>query len=305
MSDTSIHNPSPASIPNDLVNSVEAELRAEATPVATPEPQRTDPDPIFTPAPVEHRQEPRPDPDEANRGYMRHSDYTQKTMKHADDVRAWEAQRQSDLLQRQQQEAYYQNQLAQYQAALNDPDHLAQRAAALRQHLNLPAGDTQPTAEQVQTLLARQQQALESRFEAKLQDTLARHTIEQMKFEFGNQIQSYQQSLLKEFPDLDLVPGVEKLITTEAMGHRPKDLAEAKSIMRNLAQERVGKLQKKIADSEQAAIMRHAKSQKTAIEPRGGAAPAVQATPKNVRLGSKELEALIMSDLASEQLSKR
>lgn len=304
MSDTSIHSPSPASIPNDLMNSVEAELRAEATPVATPEPSYT-PDPEPTPFVTQPTPEQRPDPEEANRGYMRHSDYTQKTMSLAEERRAFEAQRQTELLQRQQQEAYYQNQLAQYQAALNDPDHLAQRAAALRQHLNIPAGDTQPTAEQVQTLLARQQQALETRFEAKLQDTLARHTIETMKFEFGNQIQSYQQTLLKEFPDLDLVPGVEKLITTQAMEQRPKDLAEAKSIMRTLAQERNQKLQKKIADSEQAAIMRHAKSQKTSIEPRGGQAPAVQATPKNVRLGSKELEALIMSDLAAEQSSKR
>ena len=61
---------------------------------------------------------------------------------------------------------------------------------------------------------------------------------------------------------------------------------------------------KRIADSEQAAIMRHAKAQKSAIEPRGGTAPAVQATPKNVRLGSKELEALILSDLASELNSR-
>lgn len=300
MSD-STHNPSPASIPNDILNQVEAELRAEATPVVTPEPQREAP--IETPVTLQE-----PDPQERERGYLRHDDYTRKTMTVADErravaeeKRAWESQKQNELHQRQQEADYYQR----LQAAINDPDFLRQREAALRQQLNLPQPDQQPTGQQVQTLLARQQQDLEARFEAKLQDTLTRHTIEQMKFEYGNQIQSHQQALLKEFPDLDLVPGVEKLITTEAMGQKPKDLAEAKSIMRTIAQERVAKLQKKIADSEQAAIMRHAKSQKTAIEPRGGTAPAVQATPKNVRLGSRELEALIMSDLAAEVASKR
>lgn len=290
---------------SSLTDSILTEHKAAETPETPPTTVEAKPEPAPEPTPT-----PTPEPRD-EKGYMLHADYTRKTMELAEERKAaaaekqrladeraqWENQRQLELAQRQQ-EYFQQQQLIQQ---LNDPDYLRQREAALRQHLNLPQADQQPTAQQVQVLLARQRQDLEQVFDRKLQDTLTRHSIEQMKFDFGNQIQNYQKQLLKEFPDLEVLgEGLEKVITTQAMGRQPKTLDEAKSVMRELAEERVAKFQKRIADSEQAAIMRHAKSQKTTMEPRGGTAPAVQVTPKNVRLGSKELESLILSDLAQE-----
>jgi hypothetical protein len=219
----------------------------------------------------------------------------------AEERRQLEQQRQAELAERQQ-EAYLRQQ---YEAALNDPEYLAQRAQALRQQLNLPTPDQQPNTQQVQTLLAQQYQQLETKFDKKLKDALARDNIERMKFDYGQQIASFQQQILKDFPLLEVTPGVEKLITTQAMEQYPKSLDEARTLIKQLAQNRSTILQKKIADSEQAAIMRHAKSQTAGIEPKGGSAPAVQVNPKNVKLGSAELEALIMGDLAAEMASKR
>lgn len=300
------YTPPSIEVPQDLQASVEAELRAEATPVATPEPApeptptpTPEPTPVTPPAFVQP--EPQVDKDELERGYLRDRDYRQKTMAVAEERRQLEAERQADLAARQQ-EAYLRQQ---YENALNDPDYLAQRSQALRQQLNLPTPDQAPTAQQVQSLLAQREQQLTAKFDKKLQDALVRDNIERMKFEYSNQIASFQQQILKDFPLLEVTPGVEKLITTQALDQHPKSLDEARSLIKQLASDRSTKLQKKIADSEQAAIMRHAKSQTTAIEPKGGTAPAVQATPKGAKMGSKQLEELVMADLAAELANKR
>ncbi len=288
----------------------------EATPPAAPEPVV---EPTSTPEPVEASEAaqtvevPEPtqvpaapdpdavpdDPEELKRGYLRHRDYTRKTMTVAEErkalqaeverVRAYEAE-----AQRLAQETAYWRQLA------NDPDSLAAFAEQRRQALNQPEPGAPVTWEQVQQIRQRDAQLLEQRMAQQFREELIKVETGRQEAQFFNELDAHATDLLNKNPLLKTQRGITRLIVEDARARGPRTAAEFKQFMAEEATDRNAALAKVMKDNEQAAIMRHAKATKPSITPPGGTIPAVQAPTKRLKLGSSDLHAQIEQDLLNE-----
>lgn len=262
------------------------------TPVQAASPTQIPSDPA-QPSAQAAPQEPPLDPQEQERGYLRDADYRKKTMALADERRAFEAQQQSELAQRQ---AYEQRiQQAEYERRLlNDPNFLAQRWNELQ--ANTPDPNTPITLAQAQQLVAQQSQAVLNQARTEQTAAFFETEKERYKLEYQNDMSRHVTTIVKDNPILKRIPGINDTLDKEAKDLGPKSVDEYKQFIKDRAEWHTSDWKKFIGDHEQAAIMRHTSVSKPAINPPGGHVPATQAAPKH-KFGSQNLHDSIKADL--------
>jgi hypothetical protein len=298
-----------STITQEFLNSPEVTGATTATPVTPEVTQETSPEtPPLTPtAPVtpsltEGQEPPPTDPQEAYRGFLRDDDYRRKTMRLAEERRAFEAERAQ--VQQQAQQAAQQAQLVQqqYEEALANPQFLQQRWNQIHGQVQAQQGGVAPTVEQVNQLLQTQLTQAKQEMAAYVrQIEVARNTAEYD----SQRIQYGQQLVSKDFPVLQDQPGVDTLIFQEAWKRSPSNMNELKQFMKEDAEHRAKLAEKRISEREQAAIMRHEKTKKASIEPKGGNAPLLQTPHRKAKLGSQDLLSQTLADIELEQQASR
>lgn len=280
-----------SSITEDFIKSLEGGADQSATPPAQ-EPQHEAAPPVHNeevtpplqsqaPPEAEVKQEPPPDLAEQHRGYLRDDDYRRKTMKLADERRSFENERQQIITQLQQAQNYA-NQLHQQ---VHDPAYLQHQWNLIHQQVQQQDPNTPVSAQQITQMLQQQVAASEQKVAQYI------HQLERDRIAAGYDQERalYAQALVKEFPTLEDQEGVERLISEAAWKRSPANMTELKRFMREDAEARHKRVQKRIENHEQAAIMRQAKAAKPTQEPKGGAAPVLQPTQRKLKLGSTDL----------------
>jgi len=239
------------------------------------------------------------DPEELKKGWLRHRDYTKKTMSLAEERKAIEAERQRV----KEQEQYFQRAAEEIQAwrtLANDPDQLAQFVERQRAARNQPAPDEPLTWQQTQQLLAQERERIRAEVAAETRNELLKLEAGRAEVQFFQELTTHTNDLLTKNPLLRTVPRIERLIVEDARARNPQSLAELKQFMVEEAEERVKPLAQLIKNHEDAAVMRYAKAQKPSMAPAGGTLPAAQAPTRQPKLGSPEFYKQIEQDLLLE-----
>jgi hypothetical protein len=256
-----------------------------------------------TPAPAAKVDDPDAIPDdveELKKGYLRHRDYTKKTMSLAEERKAAQAEAQRAAQIQAQAQQFYQEAL-QWRELAKDPDALARFADAQRAATNLPAADEPVSYAQLQAIRQRDAQALQAQMAHQFREELIRVETGRQEAQFFTELDAHAAQLLDKHPLLKTQPGITRLIVEDARARGPQNAAEFKRFMAEEAEERHRPLAKMIKDHEQAAIMRHAKAAAPSINPPGGALPAVQSPQKRFKLGSQEFYDSLAQELASSK----
>jgi hypothetical protein len=273
-----------SSITDEFLNSPEVTGAPPATP-ATPPAQEVAPAQEEVTPPLQTQPESKPelpdDPQERERGFLRDDDYRRKTMKLADERRAFEAERSQLAQQLQQAQAQQQE----FYRLAHDPAFLQQQWQLIQAQSQAQDPNAPLTVQQVNHLL--QSQLAET--EKKLANYVQRIEVQRNQAVFDQQRVEYAQQLLKEFPLLEDQEGVDRLISAKAWERHPSNMNELKQFMREEAETRNKRAQKRIDDNVQAAIMRQAKAQKPGMEPKGGTVPVLQIPQRKHKLGSSDL----------------
>jgi hypothetical protein len=239
------------------------------------------------------------DVEELKKGYLRHRDYTRKTMTLAEERKAAVAEAQRAQAVQAEAQRFYQEAMAWRQVA-QDPDALERYAQAQRAALNQPDPDQPLTWAQMQEVRARDAQALRAQMAQEFKEALVAQETARQENQFFGELDAHAQAILDKNPLLKAQPRITRLIVEDARARNPQNPAEFKRFMAEEAEERTKALTKILKDHEQAAIMRHAKTAAPSITPPGGSIPAVQAPTKRLKLGSSELHAQIEQDLLAE-----
>jgi hypothetical protein len=240
------------------------------------------------------------DVDELKKGYLRHRDYTKKTMSLAEERKQATLEREQaraalEAAARVEQEVLYWRQIA------NNPEYLQQLAEQTRAAQNQPAPDETISYQQLQSIRQADRAAIKAELAREFREELIKMETGRAEHQFFQELDAHGNALLEKNPILKTVRGVHRLIAEDARARGPKSAAEFKQFMAEEAEDRARELTKSHKDHEQAAIMRHAKQAAApTIQPPGGGIPAVQAPTKRLRLGSSELFAQIEQDLLAE-----
>jgi hypothetical protein len=275
-----------SSITEDFLNSPEVTGAQAATPVQAQQEEVTPPVQEEVTPPLQATETPQTpelptDPQEQQRGYLRDSDYRQKTMRLAEEKRAFEAEKQQIIAQLQKANNYAQ----QLHQQVHDPAYL--QAQWNRLHAQVQAQDPNaPVSAQVVNQLLQEQVA---KSEQKVAQYIHQLEVQRNAAQFDQERALYAQTLLKEYPTLEDQDGIERLISEAAWKRGPANMNELKQFMKEDAEARHKRVQKRIDDNAQAAIMRQAKAQKPGIEPKGGSVPVLQTPQRKLKLGSQDL----------------
>lgn len=277
------------------------EPKALATPVPTPA------EPVETPAPAAPVVDPNAPPDdvdELKKGYLRHRDYTQKTMSLAEERRQAQAAAEQAHQQAQAAQQFYQEAL-QWRQLANNPEALARFAEQQRLAMGQPNPEEPISYAQLQQIRARDAQTMQAQVMEQVRNELVRLETGRHEAQFFGELDQHAKDLLERNPELKKVRGITRLIVEDARARKPQTAAEFKQFMAEEADDRAGAMRTTIKDHEQAAIMRHAKASAPSINPPGGSLPAVQAPTKRLKLGSTEFYAQIEQDLLNEKTNGR
>lgn len=274
------------------------------TQAAAPDPPSTsDPAVTQTPEPTTATQTPA-DPQETQRGYLRDADYRQKTMRLAEERRAYETERQALQTQLQQAQQLHQ--------AIQDPRWLEQHYAQLVQQLNVPPADQPLNAQQAEQLVQRRLAEQSAVLNAQVERTLRNAEVARYRMDYEHDLDNHVTSLLDKHKELadDYEPGELRDLLTKDLTKaikagdidQPATIAQAKKVFADFAKARAEKRAKVYQAREQAAIMRHTKVTKPAIEPKGGQAPIVSSPVKH-KFGSKSHRDSMIAELEAGELS--
>lgn len=209
----------------------------------------------------------------AQKGY----DYTQKMQALAKDREAFGGERQR-----------YENAIAEVRTFLQDP----QRVEAYLQEMRRQRGVATPGAAAAdpdtpisQAELEQRLRAAREEFAGFTKDQLAelRQTIqvETLAGQYATEIGSYVEGLKKQFPELQAIPRLDRILKDEVRAMGPKNMEEAKSMMLAVAQEHARNVQNFLMEKrkEGGGTPGAGSPLANGIEPKGGSAalpPSVQ-----------------------------
>lgn len=234
-------------------------------------------------------------------------DYTQKTMRLAEERKAFDAERLTA-------QAEVQRQLLMLKDTLTNPDSLRELVQWAAQQQGVDMTDRQAdqaaaqmSPQQVQSMVQSQIQRLEHQMGtavARVQHELETNRLEK---EYSAQVNTHLKSLTTaKYPVLQDVEGVEKLLKEEVAGqvkalidadpNREIPMEQTLKMLEKAAERRALKIEARFKDRLKETAVKRAEIINKGIEPAGGQIPkpAPGPTPK---LGSKELTALVYQDL--------
>jgi hypothetical protein len=193
--------------------------------------------------------------------------------------------RQMEAAEKERQlQAWYQKTQTDLQAQLTNKEFLEKQYQSILER-EQAAAQTENAQRPVQQQLSREEVA--ELAAAQAQAVIFQNELNHWKQNTQADISRYTADIINKHPLLKEVEDIDILIRRDAGKRHKADMTaghntsvdEIKAYIAEAATARVAKLEKQFKDREQAAIMRHAKAQKTAIEPKGGAIPAVQSRP--------------------------
>jgi hypothetical protein len=214
--------------------------------------------------------------------------------------------RQMEAAERERQlQAWYQKTEADRQTQLSDKAFLEKQYQAILER-EQAAQQTETAQRPVQPQLTPEQIAKIASDQAEA--IIFNRELTQWKQSTQATISEFTKALINKHPLLQTVDDIDFLIRRDAGKRHSADMASGKATsideiqnyLTEAATARVAKLEKQFKDREQAAIMRHAKAQKPAIEPKGGAIPAVQSAPK-FKWGTGDMQKSIEQELRAQQ----
>lgn len=226
---------------------------------------------------------------ELTNGYSRHQDYTQKTMKLAEERNEWTSR-----------EKEYQKQLTEVKQFFSDP----RVQNALK---NLQAGivdPTQPlTPEQVLQLQRQEADRHQAMLDERMQQMSQELEVRQLAAHFNTEIESTVRQLLDKHQVLQDIDGIENLLREDVARRQPANLQEAKQLFAEAAQMRSDKIMTRFQTQQKEAAVQQAKLVKGGIEV-GGNAPQIVPAEKKLKFGSADLFQAAVSDLMQSSLNK-
>ena len=235
-------------------------------------------------------------------------DYTQKTMEHAEQVRAFEAQRQQYDSQLQQQSAELTQRLQALDEVMNDPAKFQQLVAWQQQQRGMQTTDPSdiPTIQQTQQLIQSQVETVQRQLQTDIMRAKFELETGRLEQEYSGKIGSHLESLTKTHPILQDVEGIDRLLRDEvaagvaakikANPNVPVPLEDTLQMFSEAAKRRAAKIEERFQNRMKAAAAKKADVITTGIEPPGGAAPTPTAG-KVPKIGSKELHDQVLKDL--------
>jgi hypothetical protein len=214
-------------------------------------------------------------------GYQRQQDYTAKTMKLAEERRAWEKV--------QREHAQYSGEREQLKKFLQDKAAMQEYLRQLDQNEN-PSPDQPVTAAQLRQFQAaeRQRQAAErSQMMEELQ-------IRQTAAVYEREIDTAIGQALSQFPELKSVRRINDVLKSEVAERQPTTIEEAKELFAVVAKEQADALRTFAIEEKKKSAVK-VDQLKNGIEPPGGT--GIQPKPEKHALGSQALRDAFMASL--------
>lgn len=219
---------------------------------------------------------------ELTNGYSRQRDYTEKTMRLAQEREQW-----------QNVEKQYQSQLNEVQKFLSDP----RVQSALR---NLQAGITDPsqplTPEQVHQLQSQEAARQQAMFDARMNQMSQELEVKALATHYSADINSTLNTLLEKHEVLKDIDGIEDLLRKDVLSREPANLQEAKQFFAEAAQARADRIMSRFQTQQKQEAAQRAKLTQGGIET-GGHAPIIASEGKKFKLGTNDLFQAAVSDL--------
>lgn len=217
-------------------------------------------------------------------GYQRMKDYTQKTMKLAEERRAWETERASVYKQVEELKTW-----------LQDPANLQQYYQQLIQQRGYENPDTPLTASQAQQLvqaqLEKEREQLRQAFINQRQNILQ----ETQAMSYLAEVNATIKGLQETYPELAVVDGIDALLYRDVANMNPQSFDEVKQGFAQAAKNRAEKIRAHFNEQRKRDVTQSNRLAQ-AMEPPGSAGvPAVP--PPKFKLGDKALVHAVMEDL--------
>lgn len=189
-------------------------------------------------------------------------DYTRKTQAHAQQVSAWEAQKQSEAADSQR----WQQERQQVIAALSDPQKVgALYLAALSKAKE--SGQSPAQAQQTAQAAVDPTQIL-SQIDERLNQKFNEYQTNVASQQIASDMDQFVSNLKKDSPLADL-PGVDDYLYSQVHQMQPKDPAQAKEYLKIVFEDYNSKFSAKLVDAQKATAINQGKLN-NGIEPPGG-----------------------------------
>jgi len=240
-------------------------------------------------------------------------DYSQKTMTVAEIKKELDAEK-----------ARYADEKAEIIAFLKDPVRVQQYAQALAVQAGVPATPEEiPTAAQVQQLLQQQAKHLHEQTVREIQQAKAETTLElearRLEVDYRAEVErtlaavtNQHKALATFYDEEDLHVALKQDAWKQIQAKQAVDPdyipspADVRGFLATAAARRAAKVEARLTDHTKMAAVRAAKTPTSpAIEPPGGGAVPPPPPGKTLKLGSPELRALVMADLAAAERARR
>lgn len=212
-------------------------------------------------------------------------DYTRKTQAHAQQVSAWEAQKQSEAADSQR----WQQERQQVIAALSDPQKVgALYLAALSKAKE--SGQSPAQAQQTAQAAVDPTQIL-SQIDERLNQKFNEYQTNVASQQIASDMDQFVSTLKKDSPLADL-PGVDDYLYSQVHQMQPKDPAQAKEYLKLVFEDYNSKFSAKLVNAQKASLVSKEKLN-NGIEPPGGTlVPQGQKTYKGPKDPERRIDML-------------